>query len=88
MKSYRIESRASQVSAAENIQSLAGRPKRGAMSDSGSRGFALCARIGVAMLYIACAIAAVAQSPEKPRVNVPGISDAGSSVGLSTGSGD
>ncbi|HXS11586.1 MAG TPA: hypothetical protein VN734_02710, partial [Acidobacteriaceae bacterium] len=63
MKSHRIEPRMSQVSAMHEIQSLALRQNRNSMPGTGSRVFAICARIAVGMLYAACVIAAVAQSP-------------------------
>lgn len=70
MQSYKVESRASKASAANETQSLALRPKLDPTHSSKSRGFAVCARIGVAMLYVACAIAAVAQPPEQSRVHL------------------
>jgi len=63
MKSYRIEQRVPQVSAAHEMQSLAPRQDRDSMPETGSQVFAICARIGVGLLYAACAFAAVAQSP-------------------------
>ena len=63
MKSYRIEPRMSQVSAIHEIQSLAPRQNRNSMPGTGSRVFAICVRIAVGMLYAACVVAAVAQSP-------------------------
>lgn len=63
MKSYRIEPRMSRVSAMHEIQSFAPRQNRNSMPETGSRAFAICARIAVALLYVVCTIAAVAQSP-------------------------
>jgi hypothetical protein len=68
MKSYKIESRVSRASTADETQSLAPRPKLNPMHEgrighppeTALHFFAICARIGVAMLYGACAIAAIA----------------------------
>lgn len=60
MKSYRIKPTVLRVIATNQIQSLASRPKLGSMPDSGSRVFAVCARIGVGILYLVCIVAAVA----------------------------
>src|SRR5579864_1281554 len=64
MMSYRNELHASQVGAVHEIQSLASRQNRNSMPGTEYRAFALCARIAVAMLYVVCTIAAVAQSPQ------------------------
>ena len=68
MKSHTIEQSISQVSAADEIQSLASRQSRNSMPETGSRAFAICARIAVGILYFACFAAAIAQSPEQAAV--------------------
>ena len=60
MKSYRIKPTVSRVIATNEIESLASRPKLSPMPDTASRVFAICARIGAGILYVACVVAAVA----------------------------
>ena len=68
MKSYRIEPHVLQASAADDMQSLAPRLKPepvhreriGHPLGTGPRFPTICARIGIAMLYVACHIAAIA----------------------------
>jgi len=68
MKRHGIELSVSQMSAADEIQSLAPRQNPGPMQVAGSRVFAIGARIGVGILYLACFTAAIAQSPEQSRL--------------------
>src|SRR6185312_13560170 len=68
MKRHRIELSVSQMSATGQIQSLAPRQNPGPMPGAGSRVFAIGARIGIWILYLACFTAAIAQSPEQSAV--------------------
>lgn len=78
MKSYRIEPHVLQANAGNEIQSLAPRLNpnpvhRERISNplgTGPRFPPICARIGIAMLYVACHIAAIAQSPEQLRLRL------------------
>lgn len=75
MMSHRNESYASQVGAVHEIESLASRQNRNSMPETGSRAFALCARIAVAMLYVVCTIVAVAQSPQDLKFHFRNVVD-------------
>jgi hypothetical protein len=60
MKNCRIKPAVSRAIAANEIQTLATRPKLDPMPELESRVFSLCGRIAVGLLYLACFVAAVA----------------------------
>lgn len=73
MNSYKTEQRVSQVDVPGETQSLAPRQNPDSMHVSGSRVFAIGARIAVGILYFACFTAAIAQSPDQSGLGLSAV---------------